>query len=254
MAQALPKTQELADKIDQLLYKRRKPVDSEIRSLKKEASNLKDKIIYADYCDFLGGIACLENNNAKMIAHYKEAITLSFGNNYEIQRNYFANLNNRGLFAKAREQLKEITTKFPDTKELSIFSFGNAFFLCRFREAVLLSELLENIHDKEIARTAAFIFERENLSDDEAENLCKLAYSVLETKNLYFSGSEIEIIDNCILYTIYIDLPIEEVFDINWELAGVFVDNGKNRCNEVLAFKYSSVDVLEEKKKYEYRI
>ena len=78
-----------------------------------------------------------------------------------------------------------------------------------------------------------------------------MAFSVLETKNLYYSDSEINIVDNCVCHTIYIDLPIEYLSDINWELAGVFAENVEDMRSDVLIFEYSSIDILEEKEKYE---
>ena len=120
--------------------------------------------------------------------------------------------------------------------------------LCRFKESL---ELLNKLEVKPIffatAKEVSSVFENAGLSDDEAQHLCELAYSVLETKKLYFSGSEIEVIGDCVHYSIYIDLPIEDIFDVNWELAGVFVDNVEDRRNDALIFEYKSVDILEER-------
>ena len=52
---------------------------------------------------------------------------------------------------------------------------------------------------------------------------------------------------SCIHFTIYVDLPIEEIFEVNWELANVLVENTQNTYSDVLMFEYSSIDVLEER-------
>ena len=248
MAQPALKIDELAESINSLALKRRKPSPSEIARLKNELGK-SITVRNAEYYDFLGRIACLENDRARMITHYKEAITLSFRNNEIIQWNYFRSLENSGLFFKAREQLKVIAEKFSSHPRIREFEIQNSIDLCRFRETHQIINNAEFPLDKNyFLNSAISVFNKAELSDDEAENLCKLAYSLLEIKNLYFSTANWEVVDDCVFYTIYVDAPIEEMFDINWELAGVFVDNGKNRCNEVLAFKYSSIDVLEASK------
>jgi len=251
-AQALPKTQELEDKIDSLAAKRRKPSDFEICLLKTEAVKLKGKIPYPDYYALLGQIACLENNKDKMIAHYKEAITLSFNKNLEIKKNYCIGLGRCGLLFEVSEQLKEIKENFSTSSEILSILIHHNSDLCRFRNVLSLSKSSENKPAFfNTIEKAISIFENAELSDDEAQNLCALAYSVMETQNLYCSGWKIEIIDDCILYTIYVDKPIEEIFEVNWALANVFAENVENMRSDVLMFEYSSVDILEEKEKYE---
>jgi hypothetical protein len=245
MAQPKLKINELAESINSLTFARRKISETEgirLRNLLGKLTTTRN----AEYYDFLGRIACLENDRAKMITYYKNAISLSlFGNNYEIQENFLYSLNNLGLFFKAKEQLKIISEKFPTCAEVSKYIVKNRFALCRFREALSLAESLENkpanFHK---AEEFVSIFDKADLSDDEAENLCKLAYSVLETKNLYYSGSEIEIIDNCVFYTIYVDAPIKEVAQIDFELSYLFAEQLENMYDDVIIFEYKSVETL----------
>lgn len=251
IAQALPKTQELTDKLNHLVYANYKPSEFDIACLKKEAGKLKGKIPYPDYYDFLGRIACLENDKVNMLRHYKNALTHSFNNKLIIKKNYFISLIRCGLVLKASEQLKEITKNFPTCAETLSFLIEQNFYLCRFRDAL---ELFNKPEDKleffDIINVIVSVFESVGLSDDEAQNLCKLAFSLLELKSLYYFGSKIEIIGECVLYTIYVDKSIEEIFEINWELADVLVNNVENTRSDVLIFEYSSVDVLDEKEKH----
>jgi hypothetical protein len=91
------------------------------------------------------------------------------------------------------------------------------------------------------------IFETARLNDDEVERLQNLAFSAIEKNNLYFSGAKkIYITSGCIHYQIYIDLPIEEIFEINWQLADVLVENTENTHSDAILFEYESVDVFEE--------
>jgi tetratricopeptide (TPR) repeat protein len=247
-AQALPKTQELSDRINTLFLKKRKPSEFDIRLLKKEAEKLKNKTTEVDYCQFLGLIAALENDKENCIIHYERAIKLS-PNDYDVYKNYCICLHNRGLLFKEIEQLKELIEEFPSrTTETLLSVIENKKYLCRFKDTLALENKTK--HQNFLLKEST-IFENAGLSDDEAQYLCKLAYRILETKKLYFSYATIEIIDDCVLYTIYVDLPIEEIFKINWELAGIFAENVEDMRSDVLMFEYSSVDVLEEKEKHE---
>jgi hypothetical protein len=71
-----------------------------------------------------------------------------------------------------------------------------------------------------------------------------LAYSILETKNLYYSGSAIEIIEDCVFYSIYIDVSIEEAARIDFELSYLFAEKLENMRDDVIVFEYKSVETL----------
>ncbi len=225
-AQPSPKTQELADKIYYFLSKRRKLGEFDIRLLKKEADNFK-KIDYVNYWEFLGRISCLERKKDNINRCYEAALKLA-PNDYKIHHNYMVGLGNSGFITQAIEQ--GIKSSLPFLNKL---------------------ENPTQFHNYKIIQKAISIFEDAQLDDDEAQHLCQLAFSVLETKHLYYSDIEINIVDNCVCYTIYIDSPIEDIFDINWELDRVFVENLDDTRSDVLMFQYSSIDVLEEKENYE---
>ena len=77
MAQPALKIDALTESINSLALRRRKPSPSEIDRLKNELGK-SITVRNAEYYDFLGRIAALENDREKMIAYYKEAFTHSF--------------------------------------------------------------------------------------------------------------------------------------------------------------------------------
>jgi tetratricopeptide (TPR) repeat protein len=251
-AQPAPKTQELSDKIRSFCLKRRKSKDIDTRRLKRDTDSLRAKINDAEYYDFLGQIACLERDRNSILSCYENALKLA-PNDCNIQYNYVVSLGNSGFFAQAVEQIKILVDKFPNELEALPFLVDNIFRLCRFKSTLQLLNKLENStsYVYKIIQKATSIFEDAQLSDDEAQHLCELAFSVLETKNLYYSVTEINIVDDTVCYTIFVDSPIEDIADINWELAGIFAEKVEDMRSDVLMFEYSSIDVLEEKEKYE---
>lgn len=249
IAQPVPKTEELQGKINSLAAKGRKLSDFEIRLLKKEADKLKNIVDYAHYYDFLGQVACLENDRVNLVRYYENALRNAF-NNYHVRYDYASFLANIGLIFQAETQAKSLVEIFVDDIEAVRLLGSISYRTCKFRQTLLLSEKLENYETSRnyhLILNAISIFNNAELNDDEAQQLCKLAYSLLEIKNLYYSGIDLEIIDDCVFYTIYVDSPIEDIAEINWELAGIFADNVEDMRSDVLLFEYSSVAVLEEK-------
>lgn len=244
--QPAPKMQELVNDINTLVSKHRKPANTEVNRLDRQAESLKKKINWSDYYDILGQISGLKDHKDDMISKFENAIKLE-PNNYEIRRNYLSCLHNSGLIELATNQARLLDSQFP-SNDSSLLLFKSYFYLCRFRDALQVLGKLERNNEN---LSAVTIFDNANLTDDDAQNLHKLAFGVIKAKNLYFSASEIEIVDNCVCYTIYVDAPIEDIFDINWELDRILVENLEDTRSDVLMFQYSSINVLEEKRNYE---
>lgn len=246
--QALSKIQELNDKINFSLLKKRKPNAFEIRLLTKEADNLKGKIDYEDYYNLLGRISSLENNKQGIVSNFEKAIKLS-PTDYATQSSYAIGLQCRGLISQAMEQARKLANIFPNDSEALTFLIEINLLSCKFREALELLKNLENqksFHAYEQINQAVHIFEQAQLSDIEAQHLQELAYGVIDGKNLYFSECETKIIEGCVVCTIYVDSPVEDIFDINWELDRIFVENIADTRSDILMFQYSSIDVLGE--------
>lgn len=248
-AQALPKTEELSNTLIEFFFKKRKLKEFTIRQLKRDAGRLKGKIEPYIYHNLLGQIASLENNKTSLINDYEYALKLA-PDDYDTQYNYIASLGNRGFITEAVAQTQILYKNFPNKLETLELLIKYIYLSCRFNEASQLLNKLKSPAEYfayDIIVEALTIFENAGLTEDEAQYLCELAYSVLNTQNLYFSGAEIEIIGDCVHYSIYVDLPLDAIFDVNWELAGVFVDNVENRRNGTFIFEYKSVDILEER-------
>jgi tetratricopeptide (TPR) repeat protein len=252
-AQPEPKTQELEDKINSFMIQYRRPNDFEIRSLKRDVDNLKDKINYADYYDLLGRIAGLENNKDEMIYCFENAIKLS-PNDLIIRNNYGISLENKGLVDLAKEQIEKTLNLFPDNIESLEIFVDVLSQSCRFNEALYLLNSMENkeaFPKYELINKAFDIFKKAQLSDDDAQHLQELAYGVIEKHNLYYFECQNRVSEDGVTFTLYVDLPVEKIFDINWDLAGILADNVEDMRCGVLNFKYSSIDVLRERKQYE---
>ena len=247
-AQPLPKTNELNDEINSYGAKNRKPNDLQIRLLKNKTNSLRSKIPENLYYDMFGRIACLENDIATLNRHYQTALKLA-PTDFHTQLNYLAALHNKGLYKKALVYGKTLLTDFPEHSETISWLVNCAFMACRMHEA---SDFLSHTNSPDnhpyyqrviIGRT---LFETSGLTDDEAECIQNLAFSVIEKNNLYFSTIATTINRGCIHYQIYVDLPIEEIFEINCQLADVLVENTENTHSDVILFEYESIDVFDE--------
>jgi predicted Zn-dependent protease len=253
-AQALPKTNELIDKINSFFSEYRRPTEFEIKLLKKEAENLK-KVDYCDYYQLLGQIALFENNKKSMVSHFENAIKLN-PNDFVLQYNYAISLQNRGLIKLAVEQAKQFLGKYPNNASALICLVDALILSCRLNEAM---NVLNTIDDKTSFNpkninnlTQGFkIFNQAGLSDDEAQQIQELSCRLIDDKNLYVFEHEYTISENILHYIVYIDVPIKDIFDLNWELAGVLAERLNNMRCEVLNFQYSSVEILKERREYE---
>jgi hypothetical protein len=250
--QLAPKTEELGNNINYFLDNLLRPTDLDIHCLKKEAENLI-KIDAAAAYNYLGCIAVLENNKKDVISSFENAIKLAPSSSI-IHLNYSVLLSLCGLHNLALKRARENFNKFHNNKDILLELFNRIIFTARFNEARKLSDKIEDKNKLQLVSHAAKIFEAANLTDDEAQYLQTLAYSVIEKNNLYHFWHEFDVVDDCVCFTIYIDKPVEEIFDINWELSGVLADNVEDMRCDVLNFTYSSIEVLRERKEYERSI
>lgn len=248
-AQPLPKTNELIDEINSYLAKKHKPTEWQVKLLKKKADTLRGKIPENLYYDVLGGIACLENDIPELNRYYQNAFKLA-PKDLQTQKHYFIALHNKGLYSKALVQGKALLTDFPERSETILSLMTKcAFMACRIYEAddfLTQTNNPDNHPYYQQIKEGRAVFEAAGLNDDEAERLQNLAFSVIQKNNLYFSCTKINFVRDCIHYQIYVDLPIEDIFEINSQLADVLVENTENTFSDVILFEYESVDVFEE--------
>ncbi|MCX7097686.1 MAG: hypothetical protein NTV43_07240 [Methylococcales bacterium] len=248
-AQALPINNELTDEINSYALKKRKPTDLQIRSLKNKADKLRGKVPESLYYDVQGMIAFLAHDIEALSTHYQTAIKLD-STNFQTQYNYLAALSNAGTYSNALAHGKLMLANFPEhSEEILSLLVEYAFMACRMHEALFfLSQLNDPSQNKyhPLLKKCITIFEAAELNDDVAERLQSLVFNVIQKNNLYFSSSSIGLTDNCIHYHIYVDSRIEDIFEINWQLANELVENTENPYSDAILFEFESIDVLEE--------
>jgi tetratricopeptide (TPR) repeat protein len=249
IAQPVPATQELADEINLYFARGKKPTEFEIKKLEKKAELLKSKIDFSDYYIFLGLIATLTQDISKITYYFEKAKRLEPTSN-TVLSNYFVALMNAGKYFEAFELSEELLDNYHNENWL-FRKIRLALEIGKYDKAYnLLSKLEEpeRCDWYEAARNAIEIARKSQLHGEEAENLHKIALSVISKNNLYFSGIRITIVQNCIHYNIVVDSPIEKIADINWQLADVLVENTENTFSDVLIFEYSSIDTSQKRK------
>ncbi|NOS87480.1 MAG: hypothetical protein HOP34_02885 [Methylococcaceae bacterium] len=248
-AQALPITNELADEINSYALKNRKPTDWQIRLLKNKANKLRGKIPESDFYVFQGMIASLERDIGMLSIHFQTGIKLD-PSHFHTQYNYLVALNNAGAYSNALAHGKLMLTEFPgQSNEILSWLVKCASGACRMREAlVFLSQLSypSKNENYQLAKERIAIFEASGLNDDVAERLQSIVSNLIQKNNLYHTNPSIGIINSCIHYHIYVDLPIEDIFEINWQLANELVENTENTYSDTILFEFESIDVLEE--------
>jgi tetratricopeptide (TPR) repeat protein len=248
IAQALPKTNELVDEINSLVIKSRRPTDWQIKLLIKKANALKGKVADHTYFDMLGRIYGLANDSQNLIQSYEKALKLA-PTDQQTQFHFLFSLHNIGFYSEELNHGKKLLMQFPEDVFLP-FVIQSAMDSGRFQEAFdFLNKLEEPYkhHNYQNITDGLKILKESQLHDEVVVDLQQLAFSIIPKMNLYFSGANINIARNCIHYEIFVDLPVEAIFDVNWELAGAFAEKTGNKYNDVLMFSYSSVDVLDER-------
>lgn len=220
--------------------------------LVSQVDSLAKSIPEYDYHDFLGMIFCLENNQKLAIQHHKVALEKA-PESFMVHHNYFASLCSFGLFLKARELGEIILSKFPvevtefNTIEIMV---TNLLVSGRLQDAYNLLGKSTNPMNHEnygIVTECLPIFKNAGLTDDEAEKIHDSIFHVLHERELHLSNVGIKVIDNCLLITIYVELPIEDIFELNWDASGVLAESVDDMRSNVIMFEFSSVDVLLEK-------
>jgi hypothetical protein len=224
----------------------------QINSLKrmKLVSKAKDlKLEAYDYHDFLGMIFCLENNIELAIEHHRTALEAASGH-FIILHNYFSTLSAFGFFSEAKELGEYILVNFPsEATEFKTVDFviKNLLVSGRLQDAYNLLNKLEapsEYPEYKVITEGLSIFKEVGLSDDEAEKISNCIFDVLHDKKLYLSDIKVSIVDDCLFYQIYVDLPIEEIFDINWDAADVLAERVGDMRSNIIMFQFNSVEIL----------
>lgn len=246
IAQPAPATQELTHDLDTYFARGRKLTAFEIKGLEKKANDLKGKIDFADYYAFLGLIAALRQDSETLTHYFENALKLA-PTNTTILSNYLISINNIGRYLQALTLARTLAQNLGNDSSLLADMIESAFCLGRFHEAYKLLTKLpvpQQYQGYQDIIEAVEIVDRAQLSDDEAEQLQQLAFSVFRDHKLYFSGSTIKIINDFIHYKIYIDLPIAQIPALDFELSLTFAKKLDDMRDDVIVFEYKSVDTL----------
>ena len=250
--QALPKAHELTNEINTYFSKYRKPSDWQIKLLKRKADNLKGKIPDSFYYGLLGNIAALEDDIPALRQHFQTAIKIS-PTSSQPQFQYLVALKNRGRCSEELVLCKAMLMQFPDhSDEIYLWMAESAFMSCRMDEAL---QYLEHIKNKDESNSlyhhiteSQLIFKTAGLSDELASHLYSLAYDLLQKFGLYFSSTGINVtIRDYVHCQLYVDLPIEEIYDLNYQLALELVNNTENTYSDTVLFEFDSLAVFEER-------
>ena len=250
--QQSPKATELINEINTYFSKYRKPSDWQIKLLKKKADSLKGKIPDSLYYGLLGSIAALEDDIPTLRQHFQTAIKLTPASSYT-QIQYLAALKNRGCCSEELVLGKDMLTQFPDhSEEILSWLAESAFMSCRMNEA---HQYLEQIKNKDESNSlyhhiteSQLIFKTAGLSDDVASQLYSLAYDLLQKFGIYFSSTGIIVTTRGNVHCqLYVDLPIGDMYDLNYQLAAELVHNTENTYSDIILFEFNSIDVFEER-------
>ena len=246
IAQPAPATQELADDLNTYFARGRKLTDFEIKALEKKANALKNKIDFPNYYAFLGFIASLRRDAETLNRYFVNAIKLA-PTDTTVLSNYLVSLKNSGWYLQALTLGRSLPQKLTNDNSLLAEIIGAACCLGQFHEAY---ELLSKLADPQQCKSYPLIIEgleivdRAQLSDDEAEQLQQLAFTILQDHKLYFSDSRLGITNDFIHYEIYVDLPIAQIPELDFELSLKFAEQLENMRDNVIVFEYKSVETL----------
>ena len=247
-----PKATELINEINTYFSKYRKPSDWQIKLLKKKADSLKGKIADSFYYGLLGSISALEDDIPALKQHFQTAIKLSPASN-QPQYQYLVALKNRGRCSDELVLCKDMLTQFPDHSE-EIFSWlaESAFMSCRMNEALYYLEQIKNRDESNSLyhhiTESQLIFKTAGLSDEVASHLYNLAYDLLQKFGIYFSSTGLIVTTRGLVHCqLYVDLPIDHIYDLNYQLAAELVHSTENTYSDVVLFEFNSIDVFEER-------
>ena len=123
---------------------------------------------------------------------------------------------------------------------------------CRMNEA---KQYLEHRTNKDQSNSryhhiteGQLLFKTAGLSDEIASHLYNLAYDLVQQFGLYFSSTGVVVTTRGYVHCqLYVDLPIDNIYELNYQLAAELVHNTENTYSDILLFEFNSIDVFEER-------
>ena len=200
----------------------------------------------ADAYALFGLLATYLKNEEDMHSFYRKALKLE-PNNHVFNHNYSANSFAFGLLDNAITYAYKTYSILDDDRDAVEFLFQSLFFTLRINEAMELSDQVKK-HNIEkyfpalnFAREIHSIFERSNISFDEAQNYLQVAYDLMREKNLTAVLRRLHPCGtNSISYKIQLGLDVEEVVDMNFLLAEKYASyENASKISNILNVAYS---------------
>jgi hypothetical protein len=97
---------------------------------------------------------------------------------------------------------------------------------------------------QDLLTEAVAIFNKNNLSDEEAGNIGKFA---LEWCPHEIVKSEVDILDDCLYIEHFVDLDVHGVVKLDWDFSGSMADKFKNMRCESIMVSFSTKLILDER-------
>lgn len=270
-AQAKPKTEELMASIRSYRDELRKINKFERNRLISDAEDLRGKISDWDLFDFFGMIACLYGDTTEALKNHNVAFdkyklfcknsNLDYQapseDNFHLTFNYHSTLWVTGLLSQCIEVGNDILKKYPADFQIIINLVSANLFLGKLQEANRYLTKMEKPSEHyyyDVIVEAKSIFEIQNITDNEAEEIMSFAFSILHEKKLFLSTMNASIVDDCLWIDLYVDFPepvesvAKEIAKINWEADGILAKNADSKWFDVIMFEFKSVEVLLEER------
>ncbi|MDY6991731.1 MAG: hypothetical protein SVR94_03870 [Pseudomonadota bacterium] len=201
----------------------------------------------------LGMIATLEGQFDKMQAHYERAIALA-PTYTATHLNYITSLQSIGLFAKALHHSKALLNQMPERLEALHLIITNAVFCCRLHEAFSYLQkwyIINPLNDFNLAKLieeGARLLTELGLTDDEAERIYQLVFTLLYKKNIVFKNVHIDYFKDetseCLVYTIFVVCSVYKVIELNHLLDKRLNKELTDMPHDKIVFLYKSSEIL----------
>lgn len=251
-AMSQPKTQ-ASDLIDRLndLIRRDERSDFVLKQIRRDADRLK-KIDAATSYLLLGMVACLERNIAATREFHEKALRLR--DDFVTNSNYATSLYKIGAITEATGYRERAVKLEPENITALEKLIDNAVAICRFRYAQRLIDKWKSLnpnkqYDKEeMINNFVTVMNERKISDEEAESFIKLASTHMLTSGAFLSfgksGCELDVLeedaDRWIDYCFMVDRGVDDVVEMNCELANLVAQNVDPNILKSIVVRYSA--------------
>lgn len=241
--------EELQDDIDSLRDECRKITYFEKKGLKDQLDELPVKLPEIDYLRILGRIFCLAREIDNMKKTHMKAIN-EFPDSELAHYDYFASLSNAALYSESIEYGEKMLKKFRNHSAFIASMVRSFLCLGNIQKSHEYLSKLDNSesHSEYITVTKVLsILENAKLDNDELKNIYSLFYDVLNKKEA-LRTIDVTVIDNRIFYKFYVELPVDEIVELNWEASCVLAENLDDMRCDVVMFEFEPTSVFKERK------